>query len=181
MDKATKATEIEFLADSFKRGVLAVCADYHGLSVSEITQLRRDLRKSGANARVVKNTLAKISAKKVLDAAKAKEVEQFLAMFEGPSLVVVSYGDPIAPAKVLADFINDKKKLKLKGAWFEGGFVDGKGAEELSKLPSREQVLAMLLNLLCTPATQLVRIMNEPGSQIARVIEAHRNSLEAKG
>ena len=104
-------------------------------------------------------------------------------MLQGPCFVVVAPEDPIAPAKVLAQFNkeNPNKKLNLKGGLFEGNFLDSAGIEALATMPGRLETLAKLVGLLAAPATQLVRLLQEPGAMVARVLEAKRKDLEQKG
>lgn len=180
MERAEKQSELEFLTSSLTGAQVALCADYRGLTVGEITQLRRDLRQSGAYGRVVKNTLARISANKVFSSSKSDQLEKFVGIFKGPTLLVVSDKDPVAPAKVLTKFIKDKKKLTIKGGWIEGSFLNEAGVTTLSEMPGREETLAKLLSLLMAPATQFVRLLQAPGSQVVRLLEAHRKNLEQK-
>jgi large subunit ribosomal protein L10 len=186
MNRSEKQQEVDFLSTCFTKAQTALCADYRGLSVAQITALRTELRKNGCSGRVVKNTLAKISVKKALASAggsaaqDAAALEAFVKIFEGPSFLVFSESDPVAPAKVLVKFAKDNEKLKLKGGWLDGSFMEPASVDALSKMPGREQTLAMLLSLLNTPATQLVRVLQAPGAQLARAIEAHRKNLEQK-
>lgn len=181
MDRNGKKAEIKFLNDSFTKAQISLCADYRGLTVSQVTTLRRELHKIKARGRVVKNTLAMLAAKEVFAGVDAAQLERFLKIFEGPSFVVFSDADPIGPAKVLSKFAKDNEKLSIKGAWFEGAFVDKAGVTSLAQMPGREETMAKLLALMMAPATQLARLIKEPGAQLVRVIEAHRVSLEKKG
>lgn len=178
MNRAEKASQIETMVDWLSKSQVAVCADYRGLSVHKITELRRELRKAGSFGKVVKNTLARISVSKVMADEKKEQVDQFITTLTGPTLMVFSFSDPIAPTKVLAKFAKDNEKFTVKGAWLEGSFVNPNGVTELSKMPGRDEIFSMLLSLLSAPATRLARVVNEPGAQIARVIEAHRKKLE---
>lgn len=181
MNRAEKQAEIDFLTDCFSRAQVALCADYTGITVAEVTALRKELRKIGSVARVVKNTLARRSVQAAVKGAEKAELEKFLAILDGPSFVVVSFDDPIAPAKVIAGFMKQYKKLNVKGGWFEGAFLDPAAVENLSQMPGRDEVLSKLLALIMAPATQLARLIQEPGARLARVIEAHRKNLEQKG
>lgn len=180
MNRAEKQSEVEFLNECFTKSAIAVCADYRGLTVTQVTNLRRDLRKSGAKARVVKNTLARLAIKDVFKAAEAAELERFLKIFEGPCFVVFSDSDPVAPSKVLSQFAKTNDKLSIKGAWLEGAFVDKSGVGELANMPGKEELLGKLLNLMLAPATQLVRLMAAPATQLVRTLEAHRANIEKK-
>ena len=181
MERAEKQAEIEYLTECLSKTQATLCADTRGLTVAEITELRRELHKTGCAGRVVKNTLARITARKVFDTANQDELKKFLALLEGPSFVVTNASDPVAPAKVITKFAKDKNKMTIKGGWLDGAFLDSKGVESLSQMPGKEQILGKLLGLLAAPATQLVRLLQAPASQLARVIEAHRANLEKKG
>ena len=177
MDRAEKNNEVELISTQIKSSALALCADYRGLTVSQITSLRRKLRDKGARGRVVKNTLLRIAANSSLKDADQKELAKFTGLCEGPTLFVWAE-DPVSSAKVVADFAKDNAKFSVKGAWLDGMFVDSKGVEALSKMPGKEETLGMLLNLLLAPATQLVRLINAPGTQLVRVMEAYRKKLD---
>jgi len=178
MDRAEKQAELTTLVEKFSKAQVAVCADYRGLTVSEFTGLRRELRKAGSDGRVVRNTLARLAVKKVTgEDAKQSELERFLDTIVGPTLVITCDNDPIAPTKVLAKFAKDKKNFRVKGCWLDGAFVDPAGVESLSKMPGREETFAMLLSLINEPATRLARVISEPGAQLARVVEAYRKKL----
>jgi len=178
MNRQEKSEEIKSLGESFAAAQIAMCADYRGLTVAQMTDLRRELKASGAVGKVVKNTLAKVSIAEVLKEADAAEREKFLQLFNGPSFVVFANDEAVSPAKVLAKFAKNFEVLELKGAWFEGGFVDQSGIKQLSEMPSKEELFAKLLYLLSAPATQIVRLLAAPATQIARVLDAHRAKLQ---
>lgn len=183
MDSAEKQVELDHLIGAFNQAKVTICADYRGLTVAKMTELRRELRKAGCNARVVRNTLARIAVKRVEEGRSGNqdEVSKFLSVIQGPTVVVYSVHDPVQPAKVLAKFAKANEKFKVTGCWLEGSFVDPNGVTKLSNMPGREETLAMLLRLMNTPATQLVRVLAEPGAKVARVIEAYRKKLEEGG
>lgn len=176
MNREEKSKEVETLTDYFAKAAVALAADYRGLTVAQMNALRKTLRESGCVGRVSKNTLIKLSLKKAHkeDAAAAK----FSDALEGPSLVVFSMTDAVAPAKVLAKFAKENTKLQVRAAILDGQFYDSNGVEELSKLPSKEEVFAKLLMLLNAPATKLLRVIKEPGAQLARAVDAYRQKLE---
>lgn len=178
MDKATKQNEIAALTESFSKAQVALCAEYRGLTVGQITQLRRQLRGSGLHGRVVKNTLAKLSVQEVLKQASEAEKTKFLELFENPCFVIFSDEDPVSPAKLATQFGKEFKSFQVKGAWFEGTCLDKSGVESLSSMPSREETLAKLLALMQAPATQLLRLIKEPSSRVVRVLGAQRDKLE---
>lgn len=178
MDRADKQAEIEFLNGCFSGNQIAMCADYRGLTVAQLNGLRRELRDVGATSKVVKNTLAKISARESLKDSASEQVDKFLELFSGPSFIVFASDDVVSPAKVIAKYGKNLQQFEIKGGWFEGSFLDGEGVKQISMLPSREELYAQLLRLMNAPATQLVRLLQAPAQQIAQVVEAHRTNLE---
>jgi large subunit ribosomal protein L10 len=179
MERAEKQAELDLLVNRFTNSQVTVCADYRGLTVAKITELRRELKKSGSEGRVVRNTLARLAVNKVTGSdAKQDQVTKFLDSIVGPTLVVTCDKDPIAPTKVLAKFAKENaEKFRVKGCWLDGAYVDAAGVESLSKMPGREETFAMLLALINEPATRLVRVMSEPSAQVVRSIEAYRKKL----
>jgi large subunit ribosomal protein L10 len=178
MDRAEKQTEVELLSECFRTAELALCADYRGLTVEKVTNLRRALRQSGATSRVVKNTLAKLSLEKAYQDADAAEVKKFIDLLKGPNFLIFVKKDAVVSAKVAAKFEKDLEHLAIKGGWFAGKFLDKSGVVEFSNMASKEETLAKLLCLLSTPATQLVRVIQAPAQQLVRVLEAYRAKLE---
>lgn len=181
MNREEKQQEVETISASFATAQSALCADYRGLTVAEVTTLRKELRKNGAQGKVVKNTLARLAAERAYKDADAAQLKKFMELFEGPSLVIYSDKDPVAPAKVIFAFAKDHQNLKIKGGWVDGQFLDSSGAEQLAKMPGREETLAKLLALIAAPATQLVRLFAAPATQVVRVIDAQRQNIEKKG
>ena len=178
MDRVEKQAELDLLVGKFAKSQVTVCADYRGLTVAKITQLRSELRKAGSEGRVVRNTLARLASTKSATNAKPGEIEKFLGSIVGPTLVVTCDSDPIAPTKVLAKFAKENAdKFRVKGCWLDGAYVDAAGVDSLSKMPGREETFAMLLALINEPATRLVRLMSEPSAQVVRSIEAYRKKL----
>lgn len=180
MNRQEKHDEVKFLNQSFQKTQIAICADYRGLTVAQVTKLRRELTSAGAKARVVKNTLARLAVNEVFKAAEDAERERFLKIFDGPCFVVFSEKDPVSPSKILAAFAKANEKFTIKGAWLEGAFVDKAGVGQLATMPGKEELLGKLLNLMLAPATQLVRLLQAPGTQLVRVLEAQRAKLEGK-
>ena len=178
MERGQKTEVVKFINQALGKTEITLCADYRGLSVGEVTGLRRELQQAGAKARVVKNTLSRIAVKEVFKGAEQSELERFLKILEGPTMLIFSEKDPVSPSKVLSKFAKTNKSLEIKGAWLEGAFVDAQGVGTLADMPGKEELLAKLLNLMLAPATQLVRLMQAPGTQLVRVLEAQRAKLE---
>lgn len=179
MEKAEKQVELDTLVANFTKAQVAVCADYRGLTVAQITNLRRELKKVGSTGRVVKNTLARLAVNRVNDGSGAtqEEIERFLTTIVGPTLVVTCDSDAIAPTKVLVKFAKENEKFRVKGCWLDGAYVDAAGVQSLAMMPGRDETFAMLLSLISAPATRLVRVISEPGAQVVRSIEAYRKKL----
>ncbi len=181
MNKQEKQEELALLKDRFSKSQLAILTKYEGLTVAQITKLRRELRGANASARVAKNTLAKLVVKEVYKDDSQADLEKLTKLFEGANLVTFAGTDPVSPAKVITKFAKDNQKLEIKGAWFEGQFLDKAGVEQLSKLPSREETLAKLLSLLNAPATKVVQLLQAPGAQVVRLLAAYKDKLEKAG
>jgi large subunit ribosomal protein L10 len=178
MERAEKNEQLQFLEERLSQAPMTLCADYRGLTVAQLSRVRRELRQAGATAKVVKDNLARISAERVLKSADAEKRQRFMDLFEGPSFLIFAGSDVIAPAKAAAQFAKDLEHFSIKGGWFEGSFLNKEQVVELSKMPSREEMLARLLNLMTVPATQIVRLLSAPATQLVRVIEAYRAKLE---
>lgn len=175
--RADKENEVKLIADGISESQLTVCVDYLGLTVAQVSDLREQLAEAGAEAKVTKNTLARIAANDVLKDTSAEDLEKFVDLFTGPSLMVFSKEEAVGPAKVLAKFAKEHEHLDVKGAWFDNAFLDTKGVVAVSKMPSREETLAKLLSLLNTPAQMLMRLMNAPAQKVVQVIKAHEQNL----
>ena len=175
--RADKENEVKLIADGINASQMTVCVDYLGLTVAQVSDLRQQLAEAGAEAKVTKNTLAKIAVNEVLKDTSSEDLEKFVDLFTGPSLMVFGKEEAVGPAKVLAKFAKEHENLEVKGAWFSDAFLDAKGVVAVSKMPSREETLAKLLALLNTPAQQLMRLMNAPAQQVVQVIKAHEQKL----
>lgn len=152
----------------------AILAEPKGLDVATVTELRRKCREAQVEYRIVKNTLA-------IRAAKGTSVEALSDKFVGPTALVMSYSDVVAPAKVLADFAKDRENFVIRTAVIEGKVIDAKGVQALAKLPGLQELRAQLANMITQPATMLARVLNTPGQQLARVLGARKEQLEKQG
>jgi large subunit ribosomal protein L10 len=128
---------VKSLAEKFKSMKGMILTQYHGLTVEEISELRSKLRSLDSEYAVVKNALSEIALKE----AGIEAGNNFL----GPTALVIENGDIVSPAKALMDFAKTHAKLKVKTAYLEGKFVDAAVVEQLSKLPSREVLIAKML------------------------------------
>jgi large subunit ribosomal protein L10 len=178
-DKAARNLEADDLGKYWQESSLAVCAEYHGLSVKQIMDLRKQLRAVGAKCKVVKNTLARLGVDRGLGSNDPQQVAKLKDMLVGPSFLVFANEDVVGPAKVLAKFSKDNEVFKLKGGWYEGSAVDKSAVAQIASLPSREELYAKLLYLLNAPATQLARVINASGQQVVTALNAYKEKLSA--
>ncbi len=144
---------------------MAIATEYRGLSVSKMTQLRREIRDVAGEYQVIKNTLVRRALK---DTAYG-ELER---MLEGPNGWVFAYDDPVLLSKTLVKFADANEKMTIKAAMFEGELMDPARVKVLSQMPSKPELQATLLALLQAPATHLLRLMQEPGSRVVRLLDA---------
>jgi len=170
LEKKQKITED--LHERFSKSAIVVVADYKGLDVSSMNALRRKLREEDIEFQVAKNTL-------LIRAAKDTEVALIEDYFKGPSAVALSYTDPVAPAKILAQFAKDNQKLEIKGGVLKNKVLDVDAIKALAKLPSREVLLGQLLAVLNEVPTAFVRTLAEIPRSLLNVLTAIRDQKEA--
>jgi large subunit ribosomal protein L10 len=169
-DKAAAVTE---LADEFRSSSAVVLTEYRGLSVKELTELRRSLSGNASYA-VVKNTLTKLAAKE----AGVPGLDEHLV---GPSAIAFVKGDPVVVAKGLRDFAKDHPVLVVKGGLLDGSPLTADEIKKLADLESREVLLAKLAGAMKASTQNAVSLFAAPLSQTARVIDALRQKVEAGG
>jgi large subunit ribosomal protein L10 len=121
---------------------------------------------------VYKNTLTELALRELALPAMDE-------LLQGPTLFTFAVGDPVAPAKALMDFAKDHKQLEVKGAFFENQVVGADGIKALASLPSREQLLSMLLGTMNNPMSSFVRVLNGPAAAFARVLGAIAEQKQA--
>ncbi len=147
-----------------------IVAEYRGLDVGRVTQLRAKARKSGLYLRVLKNTLAR-------RAVKGTPFESLSEQMVGPLMYGIA-ADPVAGAKVLSEFARENELFVIRGGAMPGSRMSDKDVKALALLPSREQLLAQLVGTLQAPIAKLVRTMNEVPARFARTLAAYRDSKE---
>ncbi len=150
----------------------AVAAEYRGLSVVAMTALRSEGRKTGVYVRVVKNTLAR----------RAVEGTDFACMQDGlvgPLILAFSKEEPGAAARLMQDFAKTNEKMVIKLVSFGGKMLAPGDIDRLSKMPTREQALSMLMGVLQAPISKLVRTMAEPNAKMVRTFAALRDKKQA--
>ncbi len=161
----------EDLHERFSKSAIVVVTDYKGLDVSAMNDLRRKLREEDIEFQVAKNTL-------LMRAAKDTEVALIQDYFKGPSAVAFSYKDPVAPAKILAQFAKDNKKLEIKGGVLKDKVLDVDAIKALAKLPSREVLLGQLLSVINEVPSSFVRTIAEIPRSLLNVLTAIRDQKE---
>jgi len=148
----------------------AILAEPKGLDVATVTELRKKFRDAKVDYKVVKNTLAK-------RAAKGTPVEPIADEFVGPTALIMSYGDVVAPAKILVDF-KDREKLAIRRGLVEGQLLDAKGLQALSKMPGLPELRGKIASAISQPASRLARLIATPGQKLAQVLGARKEQLE---
>lgn len=165
-----KAVVVE-VSESIANAKTAVLAEYRGLTVAQMTELRRKARESGVYLRVVKNTLAR-------RAVEGTEFECLKEHLTGP-LAFAASEDPVAVAKVLDAFASENNKLILKTGAMGGKLMSEAELKALAKLPSRDELLAKLLGTMQAPVQKFVQTLNEVPSKFVRTLAAVRDSKQA--
>jgi large subunit ribosomal protein L10 len=175
MHKADKERVVTELTDRLKSSETLIVADYRGLTVTQIGELRGKLLEHGARFSVVKNTLTK-------RAAESAGVEPLLALLDGPTAIAFleSGGDPVAVAKALDDAVR-ANVLTLKGGLLEGSELTADDVRQLAKLPPAEMLRAQLVGAVIGPATMIVGLFTAPMRDLVGVIGARIRQLEAQG
>ena len=145
---------VEEISANIKDAQSVVLVDYRGLTVEQDTELRKQLREANITYKVYKNTMMNF-------AFKGTDCEALAPYLEGPSAVAISTEDATAPARILCKFAKTADKLEVKGGIVEGIAYDAAGIENVSKIPSREELLSKLLGSIQSPITNFARVMNQ--------------------
>ncbi|WDH82169.1 50S ribosomal protein L10 [Paenibacillus urinalis] len=153
-----KQEAVDVVTAKLRESATTVVADYRGLNVAQVTELRKQLREAGIEFQVLKNTLLR----RATAAAELTELDEVLT---GPTAIAFSGEDAVAPAKILNDFAKKNDALKLKGAVVEGRVVSAEEVKALAELPSREGLLSMLLSVLQAPVRNFALAVKAVGDQ----------------
>ncbi|MBD8027242.1 50S ribosomal protein L10 [Ureibacillus sp. Re31] len=140
----TKKVQVQEIAEKFQAASSVVVVDYRGLTVAQVTELRKQLRESGVEFKVYKNTLTRRAA----EIAGVDGINEFLT---GPNAVAFSNEDVVAPAKIINEFAKKNEALEIKAGIIEGNVSSADDVKALAELPSREGLLSMLLSVLQAP------------------------------
>ncbi|MEA3319831.1 MULTISPECIES: 50S ribosomal protein L10 [Bacillaceae] len=160
MSKAVevKKQAVGEIADKFKGSVSTIVVDYRGLNVSEVTELRKQLREAGVEFKVYKNSLTR-------RAAEAADINGLNDALTGPNAIAFSTEDVVAPAKILNDFAKKHEALEIKAGVIEGNVATVEEVKALAELPSREGLLSMLLSVLQAPIRNLALVTKAVADQ----------------
>jgi large subunit ribosomal protein L10 len=167
-DKKALVEEVNAVAAD---SVTAVAAEYRGLSVAQMTELRKNARNAGVYLRVVKNTLAR-------RAIAGTEFECMQESLKGPLLLAFAKDDPGAAARIIKDFAKEHDALQAVSLSAGGQLLPGSDLAKLADLPTLDQARAMLLGVMTAPMSKLVRTLAEPSAMLARTLGA-RGAQEA--
>lgn len=170
--KAFKTEKIEMMKEKIGKAQVAIVTEYRGMTVEEITKLRRELQKCGADYMVTKNTLAKI-------AVQGTEYEVLAETLKGPIAIAFGFEDPVSPAKVLSKFIKEAKKGEIVAAALDGKLLSADEAKALANLPSKEEIYAKMLGCVNSPASGIVGSINAVMASLTRAVAAVRDQKAA--
>lgn len=170
MDRREKEQTVAELQQCFATATAAVLTGYKGLTVAELSALRRELREVTGEYRVAKNTLIEL-------AIEGTPYLSLKTLLNGQNGLVFGYGNAIGLAKVVARYAREHDKFTVKGGVTEGQFLVATGVEALAHLPSREVLRAQLLGILSRPAAQFVSLLTAPAARITRALDARRAQL----
>ena len=165
MNRSEKAEAIAELNQTFKGANLVVVTRQSGLTVAEVTDLRRKIRAAGASYKVTKNRLT-------LRALEGTSFTALGSLFSGPTAIAYSE-DPVAAAKVVAAFAKDNEKLTIVGGALGENVLDVAGVQALATLPSLDALRGKIIGLLQAPATKVAGVLQAPAGQLARVFGAY--------
>ncbi|AOX17393.1 50S ribosomal protein L10 [Kozakia baliensis] len=171
MDRQEKRAFVEFLANVFNSTSLVVVTENKGLTVADVTELRRRVRAAGATYKVAKNRL-------VSRALDGTQFDGILPLLKGPTALAWSE-DPVAAAKVVVEFAKTNDKLVVLGGALGSQTLNVDGVKALAELPSLDELRAKLVGMINTPATRIAGVVQAPAGQLARVFGAYAKTGEA--
>ena len=147
-----KKQAVAEMVEKLQKAQAGVLVDYRGLTVSEDTDLRNKLRAAGVEYKVVKNTLTRFAAKQV-------GFEELDPILNGPTSLAISYDDPVAPAKVLAEFAKENENLEIKSGFLDGKVISLDEIKTLASTPSKDVLIAKIMGSLNSPVSSLARVL----------------------
>ena len=157
--------------ETASKALSAVMADYRGVSVDDMTSLRKQAREAGVHVRVIRNTLAR-------RAIEGTEFECMKDVLLGPNIIAFSLEDPGAGARVFKEFAKDNNDFEIKALSVGGKLLPAEQIDALAKLPTRDEALAMLMAVMQAPITKLARTLNDVPGKVTRVVAAVRDQKQ---
>ena len=171
MDRAAKKELVTTLNGILKDTTVVVVAHYSGLNVTQMQNLRKQMKQAGAAVKVAKNRLAKI-------ALEGTDAAVIVPLLKGPTLIAYS-GDPVAAPKVATDFAKTHERFVILGGAMGKTALDANAVKALAALPSLDELRARVIGLIEAPATKIARVINAPAVKVARVVQAYAEKSEA--
>lgn len=168
-DKKTIVSEVATVA---QQALSLVAAEYSGLTVAQLTELRKSAREKGVYMRVVRNTLAR----RALEGTKFACMQQELV---GPLVLAFSQEEPGAAARLIKEFVKQNEKLKVKALAIDNQLLPPEGLNTLASLPTRDEAIAQLMSVMIAPITKFVRTLAEPHAKLVRTIAAIRDAKQS--
>ena len=165
MARPEKVAEVEAIAQRIQSAQSMVLADFTGLSVLQMTEFRRTCRAKEVECRVVKNRLARIAAENA-DMAIMKD------HFNGPTAIMFGPESQVDPAKIVVDFAKENEAMEIKGGFIDGEYLDASQIVALSKVPSKDELIAKMMGSINAPVTGVVLTVNAVTSGLVRAIDA---------
>jgi large subunit ribosomal protein L10 len=173
MPTARKVQVTEKLEELIGRSTVAISANYRGMTVAEMTALRRRMREAGVEMHVVKNSLLRRAAEQ----GGKPEIAQIV---EGPTALVFGFAEPNAPAGALTEYVRTARTaLTLNGAYFDGQVLPASGVAELASLPSRPQLISQFMGGMQSPIAMLAGLLSGTLREFAGLIEARSSQMES--
>lgn len=173
MVRPEKVAVVAEVKEGLEKAKAVILTDFKGLSVQELGDLRRRLGKLGTEYRVVKNTLIRRAVSEV-------DVEGLAKYLDGPTALAFGYDDTAATAKTLVEFGEDFPALTVKAAWLDGQVVEAEYVKAIAKLPSRDELLGLLVSGLNAPLSGLVNVLQGPVQKLAHLLGAITESKRAE-
>lgn len=155
MPNVKNIEQVKELSDTLSKASAVYFTEYHGLNVGDVTKLRSEFFKADVEYKVAKNTLIKL-------AAEANDIQGLDEVLKGSTAIAITYDEPVAPAKVIKEFIKDNDLPNVKGILFDGELLPGEEFKRLADMPSKEELLAKFVAMLNSPLQKFVATLNAP-------------------
>jgi large subunit ribosomal protein L10 len=164
--RSRKEEIVDKLSEELPKAQSIIVTNHSGIGVNTINELRSDFRSRDVHYHVIKNTLGRL-------AVEGTDAEPVAELFRYPTAVAYSFEDPVAPAEVALDFAEDHEEYEIKGGFMDGEVLDRDGVEELSEMPTLEEVQARIVNALRHAPKRFVNLLENPSRRLAGILRAH--------